>query len=55
MVRRRSQWDIMVLDADGDGFSSHRFNSCTRDVGYVDNSDDCDDTRAAVNPDAKVV
>ncbi len=42
-------------DADGDGFgdpNDKRNDTCTQPAGYVRNPDDCDDTKAAVNPDA---
>ncbi len=42
------------IDYDGDGFGSDRFQvtSCAAPEGYVDNTDDCDDTTASTNPDA---
>jgi hypothetical protein len=41
-------------DADNDGFGrkSMQTQSCVQPSGYVINSDDCDDTNAAKNPDA---
>jgi hypothetical protein len=42
------------VDADGDGYgdASDSFDSCDGRVGYVDQSGDCDDADADVNPDA---
>ncbi|MBL8617063.1 MAG: putative metal-binding motif-containing protein [Deltaproteobacteria bacterium] len=45
-------------DADGDGFglsSSAPDSRCAAPAGTADNLDDCDDSRAAVNPDADEV
>ena len=41
-------------DADGDGFGNvaSMIEACTAPVGYVGNSDDCNDASAAVNPSA---
>jgi hypothetical protein len=41
-------------DADGDGFGnpSATLLACTAPNGYVLNSDDCDDTNAAINPNS---
>lgn len=41
-------------DADGDGFGDPNdfVSECPPPEGYVSNADDCDDTRADVNPDA---
>ena len=41
-------------DADSDGFgdASVVINACSAPAGYVPDKDDCDDTDAAVNPDA---
>ena len=42
------------IDYDGDSYGSDSFTteSCEHPAGYVDNSDDCDDTDAAINPGA---
>ena len=42
-------------DADADGFGEPdtTTESCTKPDGYVDNSTDCDDNDASVNPDAE--
>lgn len=43
-------------DADGDGFGStttKEFTACEFTTGYTDNSDDCDDADASINPDAR--
>jgi hypothetical protein len=39
-------------DADGDGFGdlNTTISACSSPTGYVSNSDDCDDTNAAINP-----
>ena len=42
-------------DADEDGFGDPAAGACTPQVGYVSNSDDCDDTRPDVNPDSTSV
>ena len=41
-------------DSDGDGFGNPNLSiaSCEAPTGFVDNSDDCDDTNATVYPDA---
>jgi len=41
-------------DVDGDGFGSDEeiIDACEAPDGYVDNIDDCDDSRPEVNPDA---
>jgi len=47
---------IWFLDADGDGFGSTTSQlACTQPVGYVANSNDCDDSNANVNPAAAEV
>ena len=40
------------IDVDGDGFGSARYtrDSCDQPSGFVDNTDDCDDTDADINP-----
>ena len=45
---------VWYRDADRDGFGSpmSTITSCVRLGGFVANSDDCDDTRDTVNPDA---
>ncbi|MEC7983881.1 MAG: putative metal-binding motif-containing protein, partial [Myxococcota bacterium] len=42
------------VDADGDGFGSENtvLEACEVIEGFVENSDDCDDTRAEIHPDA---
>ncbi len=42
------------IDLDSDGYGSLQFTtlSCTQPGGWVDNSDDCDDNEASVNPGA---
>ena len=43
-------------DADGDGFGEpvgEAVQACTAPTGHADNHDDCDDTDASVNPDAR--
>src|SRR5262249_26236138 len=45
-------------DADGDGFGDPDTSSgpaCAAPAGFVDNSGDCDDSDAAINPDAAEV
>src|SRR5690606_6759271 len=44
-------------DADGDGFgdASATVRACAPPPGFVANADDCDDTDAAINPDAAEV
>ena len=44
-------------DADGDGYGDpdDSVDACAAPAGYVDNSDDCDDTNAAVHPGATEV
>ena len=44
-------------DADGDSFGNSDFTlvECEQPSNYVDNSDDCDDTDSAVNPDAQEI
>ncbi len=44
-------------DSDGDGFGDpdDTTEACSAPTGYVDNSDDCDDTDASINPDAPEV
>jgi len=46
--------DTFYADADGDGFgdASDSAEDCEAPSGYVSDSDDCDDTDAAINPDA---
>ena len=46
---------VYSIDADGDGFGSINYQTSSCDgppTGYVENSDDCDDLDADVNPDA---
>jgi hypothetical protein len=40
------------IDYDGDGYGVSDFStlSCSQPTGYVDNTDDCDDTEASANP-----
>lgn len=42
------------IDADGDGFGDAALpvSGCALADGWADNDDDCDDTEAAINPDA---
>lgn len=44
-------------DVDGDGFgdSAVTVEASTQPTGYINNSLDCDDTNAAINPDATEV
>ncbi|WP_256868037.1 putative metal-binding motif-containing protein [Candidatus Entotheonella palauensis] len=46
--------ETYFIDADGDGFGSTSMTveDCSAPAGFVDNSEDCDDTDAAVNPGA---
>ncbi|MCP3980454.1 MAG: hypothetical protein GY716_14215, partial [bacterium] len=43
------------VDGDGDGFgdAADSLAACAQPAGYVDDSGDCDDTNAAINPDAE--
>jgi large repetitive protein len=47
---------VFYIDTDGDGFGepdvSKSITSCGAPPGFVDNSFDCDDENAAINPDA---
>ena len=45
---------VYYADADGDGFGDYStsISACTKPIGYVTNSDDCDDTNADVYPNA---
>ncbi len=45
---------LAYVDADGDGFGDDAtaYQTCTPDPGTVRAGGDCDDTRAAINPDA---
>ena len=44
------------IDADGDGYGgSYSYTQCDQPSGTVDNSDDCDDVDADINPDADEV
>lgn len=45
---------VWYLDADRDGFGAAGAyqSACSRPTGYVDDSSDCDDGAASVNPDA---
>ncbi len=49
--------DTWYIDYDSDGFGSSAYTraACTAPAGYVATDDDCDDTEAAVNPDATEV
>ena len=42
------------VDADGDGFGSDEMilNDCIQPIGFVSNSDDCDDSDPMINPSA---
>jgi hypothetical protein len=42
------------VDEDGDGYGSPEYSvrACTWPAGWVSNSADCDDSKAAINPDA---
>ena len=44
--------NVYFLDADGDGFGDNSVSTeaCVLPAGYVENSDDCDDANAAINP-----
>ena len=45
--------ETYYLDEDGDGYGVNTTTeSCDRPEGYVDNKDDCDDTNAAIHPEA---
>ena len=45
--------ESFYLDEDGDGFGvNDTIEACAAPDGYTDNSDDCDDSTDAVNPDA---
>ena len=48
---------VYYADTDGDGFgdSSVTANACSLPAGYSENSTDCDDTNASVNPSATEV
>lgn len=50
----RSAW---YIDYDGDGYGSARYSldRCTQPTGYVENTEDCDDTDSAISPDAAEV
>lgn len=45
---------VFYADEDGDGFGDADATAvgCVAPIGFVDNADDCNDTNAAVNPDA---
>ena len=45
---------VWYVDGDGDGYGleSLQTESCTRPEGYTDQLEDCDDTNAAVHPEA---
>jgi len=47
-----SDSDIWYIDYDGDGYgdASYVIAACLQPSGYVSNTDDCDDTDAAVSP-----
>ncbi|MFN4253893.1 MAG: MopE-related protein [Saprospiraceae bacterium] len=50
--------DVFYADADGDGYGdpAHSTTTCNgQPAGYVTNNGDCDDTDAAINPDATEV
>ncbi|TRO66453.1 thrombospondin type 3 repeat-containing protein [Christiangramia sabulilitoris] len=52
------QQNLFYIDADRDGFGSLNFiTSCLTDLGpgYVQNSDDCDDTNALIYPGAEEI
>lgn len=46
--------DVFYEDQDGDGFGNNlvSITACAIPVGYVSNNEDCDDSNAAINPDA---
>ena len=46
---------LWYRDADGDGYGNPTISilSCSQPAGFVSNSDDCDDTRSAINPQTK--
>jgi len=48
---------IWYLDADGDGFgnAAETETACAAPEGFVENSDDCDDSSASIHPDATEV
>jgi hypothetical protein len=48
---------VWYRDADKDGFGTDTdtVEDCEQPTGYVDNSDDCNDDRADINPDAEEV
>lgn len=53
-VSDRGAW---YIDYDGDGYGSARYSldRCTQPTGYVENTEDCDDTDSAISPDAAEV
>ncbi len=54
-VDEAGEAETFYRDADEDGYGtpSDTAAACTAPSGYVDNSDDCDDTDDGVNPDAE--
>ncbi len=51
-----SQGSLFYRDADGDGFGAQTsIRACVAPAGYVLNNTDCDDTVAAINPNATEV
>lgn len=51
-----SQGSLFYRDADGDGFgTTTSVRACVAPAGYVINNMDCDDTAAAINPNATEV